>query len=677
MIDIKSQIIKPALGLEDMRVVASAEGWGLTDIRSLGFFNKRNFRYRRVITITEQSGSSLIDYQVLIELNSTNFNFSHTRSDGGDIRFTDTAGNLLPYWIESYDASAQTAKIFVKVPSLPANATIVIYMYYGNSSVFSESDGEATFEFFDDEFSSLFTPLENADTYQTTPTYDGSGQSIHPDVLFFPNGWNGYKYWMVMSPFPNGNDDYENPSILASSDGSSWVVPSGLINPIDPTPTNGHNCDTDMIYNDETDELWVYYLEAGAGTSYLKRRRSSDGVNWEDEEDIFNLPDYQILSPAIVKVDSTYYMWYVDSGSAGCSATSTTIKYRTSSDGINWSSAQDVNISQPNYVVWHLDVIYVPSKSEYWMLIAAYPSGSNCGNTVLFYAKSTDRINWTTYNKKALGKGSGWDGDQIYRSTLLYDNTNDLLRVWYSGKGTSGYRVGYTERNYTTFLDILTSAEKWKEYDSGGSYSIADSKITLSPTQNASNAVALRSSSTFTNGIILEAKVDPSSDTYYDLGLITSSNIFTNTWHIYEEDNIGYAFIAQEVSGSKYGYRLFRRDTGTKVEISGFAGNGQTIQPIIYKLAYTHAGELKGSVFFLDGTEWVSISVTDTTYLSNNKYVVIWQGEYSSGLGGPSDWDWVRVRKYADPEPSVSIGSENVRITFSSNPEGASIEVIK
>jgi len=82
-------------------------------------------------------------------------------------------------------------------------------------------------------------------------------------------------------------------------------------------------------------------------------------------------------------------------------------------------------------------------------------------------------------------------------------------------------------------------------------------------------------------------------------------------------------------------------------------------------------------VFFLDGTEWVSISVTDTTYLSNNKYVVIWQGEYSSGLGGPSDWDWVRVRKYADPEPSVSIGSENVRITFSSNPEGASIEVIK
>jgi len=39
--------------------------------------------------------------------------------------------------------------------------------------------------------------------------------------------------------------------------------------------------------------------------------------------------------------------------------------------------------------------------------------------------------------------------------------------------------------------------------------------------------------------------------------------------------------------------------------------------------------------------------------------------------------DNVRIRKYASPEPSVSIGSENVRITFSSYPEGASIEVIK
>ena len=109
MIDIKSQIIKPALKLEDLRVVASAEGWKLTDLHSLGFFLNRNFKYRRKITITEQSGTDLTDYQVLVELNSTNFNFEHAQTNGEDIRFTDASGNLLSYWIESWDAVNESA----------------------------------------------------------------------------------------------------------------------------------------------------------------------------------------------------------------------------------------------------------------------------------------------------------------------------------------------------------------------------------------------------------------------------------------------------------------------------------------------------------------------------------------------------------------------------------------
>jgi len=150
MIDIKSQIIKPSLNLEDLRVVASAEGWGLTDLRSLHFFLNRNFKYRRKITITEQSGSDLTDYQVLIELNSTNFDFSHAQTNGEDIRFTDASGNLLDYWIEEWDAVNEGAKVWVKVPSIPANSSVEIFMYYGNSEVVDASDGDAVFEFFDD-----------------------------------------------------------------------------------------------------------------------------------------------------------------------------------------------------------------------------------------------------------------------------------------------------------------------------------------------------------------------------------------------------------------------------------------------------------------------------------------------------------------------------------------------
>jgi len=112
----------------------------------IGFIiDSMTFKYRRAITITEQSGSDLTDYQVLIELNSSNFDFSHAQTNGEDIRFTDDDGNLLDYWIEEWDAVNEKAKIWVKVPSIPANSSVEIYCYYGNSEITSASDADATF----------------------------------------------------------------------------------------------------------------------------------------------------------------------------------------------------------------------------------------------------------------------------------------------------------------------------------------------------------------------------------------------------------------------------------------------------------------------------------------------------------------------------------------------------
>jgi len=105
--------------------------------------------YRRPITIHENSGNKLTDYQVRIVLNSSNFDFS--KSDGSDVRFTDSDGlTLLDYWIEKWDSVSEEAIIWVKVPDIPASGTKTIYMYYGNPSASSLSNGSAVFEFFDD-----------------------------------------------------------------------------------------------------------------------------------------------------------------------------------------------------------------------------------------------------------------------------------------------------------------------------------------------------------------------------------------------------------------------------------------------------------------------------------------------------------------------------------------------
>jgi len=52
------------------------------------------------------------------------------------------------------------------------------------------------------------------------------------------------------------------------------------------------------------------------------------------------------------------------------------------------SAPVDVSFSQPGYQPWHLDVIYVPSKGEYWALVAAYATYVGCTETVLFFASS-------------------------------------------------------------------------------------------------------------------------------------------------------------------------------------------------------------------------------------------------------------------------------------------------
>jgi len=60
--------------------------------------------------------------------------------------------------------------------------------------------------------------LANAPAFQEIPTYDGSGQAMHPDIAYFPDGWRGYKYWMVMTPYTYDSAGRENPSIVVSDD---------------------------------------------------------------------------------------------------------------------------------------------------------------------------------------------------------------------------------------------------------------------------------------------------------------------------------------------------------------------------------------------------------------------------------------------------------------------------
>ena len=112
----------------------------------------QGWNYRREITINEQSGNALSNYQVKVEFGAGDPIFDHARSDAKDIRFTKDDGvTLIDFWREKWDPAGESATFWVEVPSIPASGSTVIFCYYGKpDETEDKSDGEATFEFFDD-----------------------------------------------------------------------------------------------------------------------------------------------------------------------------------------------------------------------------------------------------------------------------------------------------------------------------------------------------------------------------------------------------------------------------------------------------------------------------------------------------------------------------------------------
>jgi hypothetical protein len=135
-----------------------------------------------------------------------------------------------------------------------------------------------------------------------------------------PDGWHGYKYWLANVPYPNGNDSFENPSVLASDDAAFWQIPAGGTNPLVSAPPCDHNNDPDLVYNPATDELWLYYLDtrrssrcgASYNDNYLKLIKSSDGVHWSEPLTLIDWPlatNPLYVSPTITVVNGTLYLW--------------------------------------------------------------------------------------------------------------------------------------------------------------------------------------------------------------------------------------------------------------------------------------------------------------------------------------------------------------------------------
>jgi len=278
-------------------------------------------------------------------------------------------------------------------------------------------------------------------------TYDGSGELVHPDAAVFPGRWQGKRYWISGTPYPAGNPRYENPSIYQGRVSNEMRVPLGVTNPIVAAPTFGYMSDPDIVHDPDSDELRMYYRRTVGSDDSIFLITSRDGVNWSAPQHLLSGVRSSLISPSVVRESATSWrMWTVDAAPQGCLSLldELELQQRRSSDGITWGAPEAVILNVPGRVPWHWDVQYVAAKAEYWALIAAYPDGTTCSQTSVYFARSADGTAWKVSPMPLLAPGEFEPmRDLVYRSSFHYHEGSDAVSVWFSGARLQGRSYAY------------------------------------------------------------------------------------------------------------------------------------------------------------------------------------------------------------------------------------------
>lgn len=282
-------------------------------------------------------------------------------------------------------------------------------------------------------------------SFLTLVTPDGGGNVTHPSVLFFPEGWNGFKYWMAATPY-NGNDDQiENPCLWQSQDGIIWQVPVGLSNPLDPAPGSsvGYNSDTQLVIGPDN-KLYLFW-RTFATHEYIYVRTSSDGVTWTPKQLVWQNDEtmHRPVSPAIFWDGYQWVLYAVDI----VTTTYTCIRSTAPAATGPWATPTAIALPMDSgRMPWHLDGHFI--NGEVHLLVVEGDSGG--GGLYLF--TSGDGVNFTRGSEQII-PSIGINYNINYRSCFVpalvdgqfgYEIFAGVIGTAVNGRTASGWNVART-----------------------------------------------------------------------------------------------------------------------------------------------------------------------------------------------------------------------------------------
>ena len=299
-------------------------------------------------------------------------------------------------------------------------------------------------------------------------TFDGSNSPYHPSVKYKQDGFGGYEYIMVETPFfltlpsvgDNYRDQFECPSIHYSHDGIHWLEIGE--NPIDNLTSEERRnkdyfSDPDLVETTYGIECWYrlnrrYGKETNQENILLLRKISKDGIKWGEREVIADLQVANpqvglgkiVISQSVLYEDGKYKCWYVDD----IHLHKERICYSESSDDTrSWSDKIVVKLNGPAITPWHLHVLR--DGDTLWLTIYDHHSIS------LWKGTNEAKFEYVKTLVCPCGVYGSFYSNNTYRACLTKVSDN-LYRLYFSADDMFHSYIGLMEGESPLLLRVVS-----------------------------------------------------------------------------------------------------------------------------------------------------------------------------------------------------------------------------
>ena len=558
--------------------------------------------YRQPITILNTNAMPAVNYQLRIKIENTNTDFwtNHYSPSGMDVRFTDTDGSsLLKYWQQAFDDDADTAVFWVKIPNIPAGGSKTIYLYYGNSDVTADaSDFDATFT--KDYTDGGLAGLWHLDEAMDEIANDQSGNSNHGTFVDAP-------IWQT-----EDGGQWDNRSDINFSTGSAVLF-------------DGTDDYINVPHSATLNLATVISLEGwfkGSGQVDLH----SEFADALDNDTNISEQSQVVFTGGLVKIVGEGNWW-----------------------NDTWQYRRPITISYSGSALTDYQVLVTFDSAS---LISAGKMKNDCGDLRFTASDDTELNYW-------IESGENTSSTKVWVKVDSIPDGGTTIYVYYGNSGASSASSATTTFElYDDFEDGSLNSALWEVIGSAsetGGYAFAST--------NNNGWRGIRGKTAFAPGHIVEFEFRVEGDRggqatqyfgFYDASAGNPSS-GSSTALPASVKHVGYGegwcadwrVCAEQANGSN------REGNDT-----GFASGS----PIYFPLAQI-SWDSSQSYFFIKYSDGTTYSTTLNNYTPTNNMELFFAVEdHDPSYGAVSMYVyWVRVRKYASPSPTTTIGSEQSR----------------